>query len=108
MNVAAANIKLNETKKDIVTPHWLEDTASEKLLGSINSEVFTSIKDAIDRGVAYTDLNAEDLGLTTFELNRLIIAIRDLGDKAESTYQELTSLNQSNEYYAEQLALGSI
>lgn len=108
MNVAASNIKLNETKKDIATPHWLEDTASEKLLGSINSEVFTSIKDAIDRGVAYTDLNAEDLGLTTFELNRLIIAIRDLGDKAESTYQELTSLNQSNEYYAEQLALGSI
>ena len=53
-------------------------------------------------------MNAEDLGLTTFELNRLIIAIRDLGDKAESTYQELTSLNQSNEYYAEQLALGSI
>ena len=105
LNVQATNVKYIEAQKDSITPWAIEGVWAETL-GSVSSEVFDTVKQAVERGASF-DLKAEDLNLTTEQLSNLVTAINLLGTNAENVYNQLTKLNQQSEYYAESFALSA-
>lgn len=105
LNVQAANLKYIEAQKDTIQSGYLNDFQTN-LLANTSEEVFSTIKQKIDRGLI-SSLNAEALDLSLTQLDNLIFAIQILGDKAESAYNQLRQLNNQEDYYGEQFALSA-
>ena len=103
-----ANSRHIEAQRDLVYQNtgYKSEKKQAKLdaLGNLTDAQYNAIKNMGDlTGDALTDF-AEGIGLTVDEVTSLSEVIKDLGSDADSTHAKLQSLNNQEEYYAEQQA----